>query len=467
MAILGRRRAVRRADPDPRRRRRGHQVPRRHLRQLVAVRDRALRPTTPGSGSRSAALISITGIALAYLGYIRRAGVTAAARRAPPAPARLPVQQVVLRRAHRRARLPADDRDRALLQRGLRAVRDPGDRQRRPPGVVKGAGSVVRGAQSGFVRAYALLLVGGFAALGHLLPGGGELMGRSSSSLAARGPPMLNRVAVDAARRRAGCALVPRGRRGGSRVARGARRARAGDRARRRLRPGAAGLQHVVDESWIPDLGVRYQLGVDGISVFLVLLTAVLWFAVTLWSALRGEPGDGRERLYYFLVGLAETAALGAFLAQDLLLFVLFFDLMLIPFFFLIGTFGGREPDRRDDEDDRLHAGRLAADAGRRDRHRDPRVGLGRRAQLLDPGAAGAPAVDRQPGVDLLLLRRGVPGQDAGLPDPRLDAGRLPRGAAAGADPALRGALEGRRLRLPARRAAAVPDTRPRTSRSW
>ena len=103
----------------------------------------------------------------------------------------------------------------------------------------------------------------------------------------------------------------------------------------------AAGLQHVVDESWIPDLGVRYQLGVDGISVFLVLMTAILWFAVTLWSALRNEPGDGRSRLYYFLVGLAGTAALGAFLAQDLLLFVLFFDLMLIPFFFLIGTFGG------------------------------------------------------------------------------------------------------------------------------
>jgi NADH-quinone oxidoreductase subunit M len=103
----------------------------------------------------------------------------------------------------------------------------------------------------------------------------------------------------------------------------------------------AAGLQHVVDDSWIPDLGVRYFLGVDGISVFLVVMTSLLWFAVTLWSALRGEPGDDRSKLYYFLVGLAGTAALGAFMAQDLLLFVLFFDLMLIPFFFLIGMFGG------------------------------------------------------------------------------------------------------------------------------
>jgi NADH-quinone oxidoreductase subunit M len=103
----------------------------------------------------------------------------------------------------------------------------------------------------------------------------------------------------------------------------------------------AAGLQHVVDESWIPDLGVRYQLGVDGISVFLVLMTATLWLAATVFAAVRGEPADGRSRLFYFLLGLAETAALGAFLAQDLLLFVLFFDLMLVPFFFLIGAFGG------------------------------------------------------------------------------------------------------------------------------
>ena len=52
------------------------------------------------------------------------------------------------------------------------------------------------------------------------------------------------------------------------------------------------------------------------------------------FSALRGDHEQrGRRRLFYFLLGLGETATLGAFLAQDLLLFVLFFDLMLIPFF--------------------------------------------------------------------------------------------------------------------------------------
>ena len=102
---------------------------------------------------------------------------------------------------------------------------------------------------------------------------------------------------------------------------------------------GVAGLQHAVDESWIPDLGVRYQLGVDGISVWLLVMTALLWAAATLYSAFR--PPLANERLYFFMLGLAETAALGAFLAQDLLLFVLFFDLMLVPFYFLIGAWGG------------------------------------------------------------------------------------------------------------------------------
>ncbi len=104
---------------------------------------------------------------------------------------------------------------------------------------------------------------------------------------------------------------------------------------------GTAAIQHVVDESWIAELGVRYQLGIDGISVFLVLITAVLWLAATLFSALRGYPHDGRSRFYYLLLGIGQFATLGAFMAQDLLLFVLFFDLMLVPFFFLIGAFGG------------------------------------------------------------------------------------------------------------------------------
>ena len=98
------------------------------------------------------------------------------------------------------------------------------------------------------------------------------------------------------------------------------------------------GLQHAVDLEWIGELGIHYRLGVDGISLFLIVLTALLWAAATVWSAFEGVE---RPRLYFAMLGLAESATLGAFCAQDLLLFVLFFDLMLVPFYFLIGAWGG------------------------------------------------------------------------------------------------------------------------------
>jgi NADH-quinone oxidoreductase subunit M len=103
-----------------------------------------------------------------------------------------------------------------------------------------------------------------------------------------------------------------------------------------------AGLQYVTDDKWIPELGIRYKLGIDGLNLWLVGLTALLFAATALWTALR--PPERSPRMYVFMLGLAETAVLGAFIAQDLALFVLFFDLMLVPFYFLIGVWGG--PDR-------------------------------------------------------------------------------------------------------------------------
>jgi len=100
---------------------------------------------------------------------------------------------------------------------------------------------------------------------------------------------------------------------------------------------GAHGLQYVTDDEWISELGVRYTLGIDGLNLWLVGLTTLLFAASALWVLLR--PSE-RRRLYAFHVGLAETAVLGAFLAQDLILFVLFFDLMLVPFYFLVGQWG-------------------------------------------------------------------------------------------------------------------------------
>jgi NADH-quinone oxidoreductase subunit M len=104
---------------------------------------------------------------------------------------------------------------------------------------------------------------------------------------------------------------------------------------------GVAGLQHVTDDKWIPELGIRYKLGIDGLNLWLVLLTTAVATIVAVWLMVRPPARPG---LFAFHFGLGETAVLGAFVAQDLALFVLFFDLMLVPFYFLVGQWGG--PDR-------------------------------------------------------------------------------------------------------------------------
>jgi len=108
-----------------------------------------------------------------------------------------------------------------------------------------------------------------------------------------------------------------------------------------RFKAGGHGLQFVTDKVWISALGIHYKLGLDGLNVALVMTTTIIFAAALLWSATREWE---RPRVFYFHFGLAESAVLGAFCAQDLALFVAFFDLMLIPFYFLSGMWGG--PDR-------------------------------------------------------------------------------------------------------------------------
>jgi NADH-quinone oxidoreductase subunit M len=101
--------------------------------------------------------------------------------------------------------------------------------------------------------------------------------------------------------------------------------------------PGTSGLTHVTDVVWISELGIHYKLGVSGLNVFLVGLATLLFAAATIAANLRSWE---RPRLFWLHFMLAESAVLGAFLAQDLALFVAFFDLMLIPFYFLTGMWG-------------------------------------------------------------------------------------------------------------------------------
>jgi NADH-quinone oxidoreductase subunit M len=107
-----------------------------------------------------------------------------------------------------------------------------------------------------------------------------------------------------------------------------------------RFKLGRPGLQFVTDDVWIRALGIHYKLGLDGLNVALVVLTAVLFSASLAWSSFREWD---RPRSFYFHFGLAGSAVLGAFCAQDLALFVAFFDLMLIPFYFLVGMWGTGE----------------------------------------------------------------------------------------------------------------------------
>ena len=105
-----------------------------------------------------------------------------------------------------------------------------------------------------------------------------------------------------------------------------------------RFDPTVAGLQAQTNLPWIADWGVYYRIGLDGYNVLLVLLTAFLGPPVVAgaFSAIGKDV-----KLFYAMVFFIQFAMLGTFLAQDLLLFYIFWETMLIPMFLIIGIWGG------------------------------------------------------------------------------------------------------------------------------
>src|SRR3954451_6816270 len=103
---------------------------------------------------------------------------------------------------------------------------------------------------------------------------------------------------------------------------------------------GASGAEFRFAEnvSWIGSIGARYHVAVDGISLWLVLLTTLLMPIAILssWTSVRK-----RQLSYYVFLLILESAMIGVFVSLDLLLFYLFFEASLIPMFFLIGIWGG------------------------------------------------------------------------------------------------------------------------------
>jgi len=105
-----------------------------------------------------------------------------------------------------------------------------------------------------------------------------------------------------------------------------------------RYNPAGAPFQFENSLSWIPSIGVSYHVGVDGISVLLILLTTVLGFLAVLssWTAI-----TDRVKEYYAMMLILQTGMLGVFISLDFFLFYVFWEVMLVPMYFLIGVWGG------------------------------------------------------------------------------------------------------------------------------
>ena len=98
-------------------------------------------------------------------------------------------------------------------------------------------------------------------------------------------------------------------------------------------------FQFVESYPWIPAFGISYSVGVDGIGLVLVVLAATLVPVVILagWNDVSGDVAKG----YFALLLVLDTLMIGVFAATDVFLFYVFFEVMLIPIYFLIGRYGG------------------------------------------------------------------------------------------------------------------------------
>ena len=104
----------------------------------------------------------------------------------------------------------------------------------------------------------------------------------------------------------------------------------------------SGGLQHTESYDWIPAFGISWTLGVNGISASLIVMSAILVPLAVIagwWDA--EDSGRGTAKEYFALILVLEVFIIGAFTANDLFLFYVFFEAMLFPIYFLIGRFGG------------------------------------------------------------------------------------------------------------------------------
>ena len=102
-------------------------------------------------------------------------------------------------------------------------------------------------------------------------------------------------------------------------------------------------FQFVQSVEWIPSFGINYAVGVDGLSLVLILLAVLLTPIVVLAGWNESEGGRWSAKVFYILILVLETMMIGVFAATDVFLFYVFFEAMLIPVYFLIGGYGSGE----------------------------------------------------------------------------------------------------------------------------
>ncbi len=104
------------------------------------------------------------------------------------------------------------------------------------------------------------------------------------------------------------------------------------------------GLQMVQRWDWLPQYGISYYVGIDGLSLLLVILTTFIMPLAILSSLGAGVFAErGREKLYYVFMMLLEWAMIGVFVVQDLFVFYVFWEVTLVPMYFLIGIWGAEQ----------------------------------------------------------------------------------------------------------------------------
>ena len=102
----------------------------------------------------------------------------------------------------------------------------------------------------------------------------------------------------------------------------------------------STGMQYVQSNPWISSFNINYAVGIDGISLVLILLSTILVPIVVLATWPEADGGRWGAKVFYILILILETMMIGVFAATDLFLFYVFFEAMLIPVYFLIGGFG-------------------------------------------------------------------------------------------------------------------------------